>query len=135
MADRIEREIEEILRKIDDFVPDGGRPRRQPSRKGNQRTNLAPGLFGRFLSSISLSQVMLWSLLIFIAAWFLRGIPGAGWVMVGAVIVFATAFVLQLTTPRAGRAPEKRWRGEPVSYHGPSWPARVKAWIKGRKKA
>jgi hypothetical protein len=137
MADRFEREIDEILRKIDDFVPDNGRPPRQPRKVGHSLSG-AQGWLGRLLASISLSKVMLWSLLIFLAAFFLRAIPGAGWLMIGALIVFATAFVLQLTTPgaRSRHSPEKRWRGQPINYsNGPNWPTRLKSWIKGRKRA
>ena len=134
MPDRYEREIDEILRKIEDFLPEGGRPRPQV-RKVSGGLSSAQTKFARFLSSISLNQVMLWSLLAFLAAFFLRGIPGAGWVMIGALIVFVTAFVLTLRTPGA-RTPEKRWRGQPVHYStGPNWPTRLKSWIKGRKKA
>jgi hypothetical protein len=136
MADRFEREIDEILRKIEDFIPEGGRPPRRPPRKVSQRLTNAQGWFGKILSAISLSQVMLWSLIVFLGAFFLRAIPGAEWLMIGALIVFATAFVLQLSTPGARKGPEKRWRGEPIrNSTGPTWPNRLKAWIKGRKRA
>lgn len=133
MPDRIEREIEEILRKIDDFVPESGRVRRQP-KKVSHGLSGAQGWLGRRLASISLNQVMLWSLLLFIAAFFFRGIPGASWLMIGGLIVFATAFVLSLRSPGGRSVPEKRWRGQPVSYSGPGWPTRLKAWLKARKR-
>ena len=135
MADRFEREIDEILRKIDDFIPDGRR--RPQQRKVNRPMTGAQAWLGRTLSSISLGHVMLWSLLIFLGAFFLRAIPGAGWLMIGALVVFATALVLQIMTPGAHRsAPDKRWRGQPIDYSTDSWPNRIKAWIKkGRKKA
>jgi hypothetical protein len=136
MADRFEREIDEILRKIEDFIPEGGRPPRRQPRKVSQGLTNAQGWVGKILSAISLSQVMLWSLIVFLGAFFLRAIPGAEWLMIGALIVFATAFVLQLSTPGARKGPEKRWRGEPIrNSTGPTWPNRLKAWIKGRKRA
>jgi hypothetical protein len=139
MADRFEREIDEILRKIDDFIPENGQGRRRRPRpnSGNSSINRAQTWFARTLSAISLNQVMLWSLLAFLGAFFLRAIPGAGWLMIAALIVFATAFLLQLMTPKTRRTgPEKRWRGERIDYStGPTWPNRLKAWLKGRRKA
>jgi hypothetical protein len=135
MADRFEREIDEILRKIDDFIPEG---RRRQQRKVSRPMSGAHAWLGRTLSSISLGHVMLWSLLAFLAAFFLRAIPGAGWLMIGALVVFVTALVLQVMTPGSTRsAPEKRWRGQPIDYStGPSLPDRIKAWVKkNRKKA
>jgi hypothetical protein len=134
MADRVEREIEEILKKIDDFVPDRGRQRREPRKVSSGFSN-AQGWFARRLAAISLNQVMLWSLVLFVAAFFLRGIPGASWIMIGGLIVFATAFVLSLRAPGgARRGPEKRWRGQPINDSGLGWPDRIKAMIKGNKK-
>jgi len=134
MADRIEREIEEILKKIDDFVPETGRSRRRPRKVGSGISN-AQSWFARRLASISLNQVMLWSLLVFIAAFVFRGVPAASWVMVGALIVLGTAFILSLRAPGGRSVPEKRWRGEPVDYSGISWADRLKARLKGRKRA
>jgi hypothetical protein len=56
--------------------------------------------------------------------------------MIGALIVLATAFVLSLRAPGGRPGPEKRWRGEIVSYStSRGWPDRLKAWLKGRRKA
>ncbi len=135
MADRIEREIEEILRKIDDFVPETPKSRRA-ARKVRPFAAAQTWLAAR-LAAISLNQVMMWSLIVVIASFFLRAIPGAGWLMIGALIVFVTAFALSLMTGGRGAHPsaEKRWRGQPLDLTGPGWPDRIKAWIKGRKRA
>ena len=55
MADRIEREIEEILRKIDD-LPERRRARAVRKAPSAGATNL------RFLSRINMRKVMMWSL-------------------------------------------------------------------------
>ncbi len=134
MADRIDREIEEILRKLDDFLPDT--PARRASRKSGpgKRISAAQQFLARRLAAISLPQVMMWSLLVVLVSFFIRGIPGAAWLMVAALVVFGTAFVISIATGGRGArpAPEKRWRGQPVNYSGPGWPDRIKAWIKGR---
>jgi len=135
MADRIEREIEEILRKIDNFVPEAARGRR-PARRQNRTFASAQGWLARRLAAVSLNQVMWWSLFVVIVAFVTRGVPGMGWVMVGALIVFVTAFFLSLGRggKKVARA-DKYWRDRPIDLSGPSWPDRLKAWIKGRKKA
>jgi hypothetical protein len=131
MADRIEREIEEILRKIDNFVPD--RTRRS-ARRVSKPFFAAQGWIAHSLARISLKQVMMWALFAFIVTFFLRGIPGATWIMIGALIVFGTAFLLSRSGGSRGASTPKRWRGEPMDLSGPSWPDRVKGWIKGRKR-
>lgn len=97
--------------------------------------NSAQGWFSRRLAAISLSQVMMWSLLVVLLAFFFRGVPGGMWLMIGALIVFATAFFLSLASGTGGRkAPEKRWRGEPMDLRGPTWADRLKMWLKGKKR-
>lgn len=130
MADRIEREIEELLRKLDDFVPERTRP---PVRRAGRSFSAARGWLLRSLARISLKRVAMWALIVVVVAFFFRGLPGATWLMVGGLIVFATAYLLS----RRGGGPrvEKRWRGQPLDLSGPGWPDRVKAWLKGRRRA
>jgi hypothetical protein len=131
MADRIEREIEEILKKIDKLPDKGKRP---PARKpaGPPR---ARGQAPKWLSTVTMRKVMMWALVAVVVAFFLRGIPGGYLLLVGALIVFVTAFFLS-TRGGGGTAagPEKRWRGQPMDLSEPSWPDKFKAWWKGRKR-
>jgi len=131
MADRIEREIEEILKKIENF-PDrkSGRPP-PPRRQGPS----GGGVIQRWLSRISLRKVMMWALFAVIVAFFMRGVPGAYWILIGALVVFATAFILSTRGGPATNQYEKRWRGQPLDLSGPSWPDRIKAFLKGKKRA
>jgi len=129
MADRIEREIEEILRKIDNFVPERAR------RRVGQPFLTAQGWIAHGLARISLRNVMMWALIAVVVTFFFRGIPGAGWIMIGSLIVFATAFLLSRFGGNRGPATQKRWRGQPLDLSASSWPDRLKAWIKGRKRA
>jgi hypothetical protein len=132
MADRIEREIEEILKKIEKF-PEGGRASRPPRRPAPSSSG--GGTAQRWLARISLRKVMMWALFAVIVAFLLRGIPGAYWVLIGALVVFVTAFFLSTRGGPNVQAPEKRWRGQPMDLTGPSWPDRIKAFLKGRKRA
>ena len=131
MADRIEREIEEILKKIENFPErgKGARPPRRPAPSGGSTAQ-------RWLARVSLRKVMMWALFAVIVAFLLRGIPGAYWLLIGALVVFVTAFILQTRGgPQAGPPYEKRWRGQPLDLNGPTWPDRIKAFLKGRKRA
>jgi len=133
MADRIEREIEEILKKLDNFVPERTR---KPVRRVGQPFIAAQSWFAHRLARISLKQVMMWSLFVVLVSFVLmRGLPWATWVMVGALIVFATAFVLSRSVGSNAPQAQKRWRGQPIDLSGPAWPDRLKAWLKGRRKA
>ena len=132
MADRIEREIEEILRKIDNFVPDRAR---RPARRVGQPFAAAQSWVAHSLAKISLRTVMMWALFAVIVTFFFRGIPGATWIMIGSLIVFATAFLLSRAGGRTSPANQKLWRGQPLDLSGPSFADRLKAWIKGRKRA
>ena len=131
MADRIEREIEEILRKLDNFVPDKAR---RPARRVRQPFTAAQSWLAHRLARISLNQVMGWALIIFIATFFFRAIPGASWLMIGALIVFVCALVISRVGGSRPAGPPKRWRGQPLDLSGPSWPNRIKAWLKGRRR-
>jgi hypothetical protein len=130
MPDRIEREIEEILRKLDKVTPQ--QARRQARRVG-QPFGAAQSWLAHRLARVSLNQVMVWSLLTFIIAFFLRGIPGASWIMIGALIVFGTSFLLSKAFTSQTQS-QKRWRGQPMDLSGPNWPNRLKAWLKGRRR-
>jgi len=130
MADRIEREIEEILRKIDEFVPERGR---RTARRAGRPFAAAQGWLAHRLARISLRQVAMWALIVVVVAFFLRSIPGSTWLMIGGLIVFVTAFLLsrRSTAPKV----EKRWRGQPIDLSGPRLADRLKAFIKGRRQA
>ena len=140
MADRIEREIEEILRKIDDFVPE--KPRRSvrkrpfdkpPTAFENPSRPISTPKSTTGLAHVSLNQVMLWSLIVVVIAFFLP-IPGSGWVILAGLLVFAVAFLLSRMGGGSSRGVQKRWRGEPIDLREPGLPDRIKAWVKGRRR-
>jgi hypothetical protein len=128
MADRIEKEIEEILRKIDNFVPERTR---RPARKAGQPLSSAQSWLAHRLARISLNQVMMWSLVGVLIAF----VAHVGWLILASLFVFLAAFALSLLSGGRKARTEKRWRGEPLDLSGPSWPNRIKAWIKGRRRA
>lgn len=142
MPDRIEREIEEILSRLDDLPQDAPKGERKPvsildqrdKRRANQAppparnrpslvSRLNPSTFliagaGAVIGGLLLSNV--WSPLI--------------WVSFGGVIVFLVAFVAAFVrSPRSRQAPEEGghyWRDRYIEYT----PRDASTWsrIKGR---
>jgi hypothetical protein len=133
MAKRVEREIEEILSRLNDAKHDDKGVAPPPVYETPPQVAYRHGFFWRNVAAIPMSQVMTWSLLIVITAFFLRAIPGAGWLMLGALIVFVVALSLRLATP-SGTSSEPGWLSQPVDEWAPSWLRRVKDWLQALKK-
>ena len=129
MSERYQREIEEILGKVNE----GPQKRAKP---GNRSLLGAIGaLAGRFLGGrgwhLSPGRIMLGSLsLLLVAVLFKASMPGLwapiAWV---AIVAFILGYALFFINPDA--AYEKRWRGRVIEV-APSWWARLLHWIKGR---
>jgi len=139
MADRIEREIEEILRKLD---VDEDAASKAPANKGSgkppipisSRRRNSPGISGRLGSAFSLPSIPLSpsSIIIGGAALTLIGFVLTGfasaliWVSVAGIVLFIVGFLLSLVRrPDAFRkskanAPKPRWRGREIEYENDS---------------
>lgn len=145
VADRIEREIEEILSKIDDLPEKPRSIRKRPAEKPtpapayeNPSRMTSPrstgGSSGGSLARISLNQVMGWSLIAVLVAFFLP-IPGSGWVILASLLVFGVAFLLSRMGGGGGsRGVERRWRGEPMDTREPGLAEKIRDWVKGRRR-
>ncbi len=133
--DKIQREIEEILNRLDEFVPD----ERTPSRM-RQRSSEATGAFTRAilgpLGRISLGQVMLGSLALIVFAFFAMRInPLFGtWIVIAGVILFLTSFALSFFSRGSPPTVEKRWRGRPIELNEPSLGDRLRAWLLAKRR-
>ena len=130
--DRIKREIEDLLNRLDDFVPDERAP--VPIRRRSPRTvaAFARGLIEP-LTRVSLRHVMLAALVLVIVGFVgMRVYPVVGrWMLIGGLILFLTSFVLSLFG-RSGAPPprsEKRWRGRPMDLDPPSFSQRLRSWL------
>lgn len=131
MSDRIDREIEDIIRKLDDVQPGRGRPR---GRGMSQPFASAQAWLMRSLARVSLRRVMTWALFAVIVAFSARGVPGATWVMLGGLIVFVTAYLLSRGMTTSRPPSQKSWRGQPIDLSGPGWAERIRDALKGRKR-
>ncbi len=135
--DRLEREINEILEKIDHF-PTPEQRRLRPAKKALHRAgdSVSGRLHGlmRELSRVSLSQVMLLAFLLILGSLFFRRfLPFAWpWMLYAGLILFLTSFALMLFSGRGGgstpRQPQQYWRGRPVSYNSDGLSRRMRRW-------
>lgn len=132
MSDNIEREIEELLSQLDEFVPEESVARRMRRRSSNWAANLNQAITSR-LARISLGQIMLAALaLVLVALLFGRVNPLlARWVIIAGLILFFTSFILSLRLGR-GRSVERRWRGQVIHLSRPSLIDQVRSWLRGR---
>ncbi len=137
MADRFEREIEDILRRIDKF------PRQRPTdrARGAILQRLAAG--HRALTSgvlrLSLGQIMLAGMACILIGFFARSVLGDLWqyIVIAGLIAFFAAFFLSFVGNGPTRGARGRyWRGRPVeSYYssGPTLFERLLQWWRRRQ--
>ncbi len=128
MPDRVQREIEELLDRLDHF------PSRRPiSSRLTQGVASAvrgfPSLFrGLRLPRPSLGQLLLAGIALIVIGYVLN--PGDSSatriVIVAGIVLFVSAFFLSLR--RQSRPPEKRWRGVPMELGGPRAGDRLRSW-------
>lgn len=134
--DRLEREINEILEKIDQFpTPEERRARATKKKFRNAGESLSGGMHGvlRELSRVSMSQLMLLAFLLILGSFFFRSLlPFVWpWAMYAGLVLFLTSFALMAFggthTPSTSREP-KYWRGRQVSYNADSLSQRIRRW-------
>jgi hypothetical protein len=130
--DRLEREIEEILDKIEEF-PTASERRARARRKASGRIGSAIAgqqrvLLAR-LSRIDMSQVMLLSFMLILGSLFLRRFSPllTQWVLYAGVALFIAAFAMLLFGRKGDGGPTGSgayWRGRQIEYRQPSMAAR-----------
>ncbi len=131
--DKMKREIEDILNRLDSFVPEESAISRMRRRSSGGAANFARALLGP-LARISLGQVLLTSLALIIIAFFGRRVsPVFNWVMIAALLLFLTAFALSLFN-RGPTKTEHHWRGRIVELDQPSFADRLRAWLQAKRR-
>lgn len=138
--DRLEREIEEILGKIEEFPSASERRARQRKRAvGRLGASVSswPQRQLAALSRIDMSQVMLLSFMLILGSFFLRAFSPLimQWVLYAGVVLFVAAFAMLLMGRRGGRGDTRYWRGKPIEYRQPSMGDLARRWFgSGRRK-
>ena len=139
--DKVQREIEELLDKLDNFVPED---RLVSKIRKRRREETGPGLIERTwkrVSRVSLGQAMLLGVGLLLVGTLLRSQLGsfAGPVIILGIILAGGAFLLSVVngdsrrTISGGRQ-EKRWRGQVIDYSEPPTTSRIRDWFRRRKR-
>ncbi|MEI7924979.1 MAG: hypothetical protein WCI61_02140 [Chloroflexota bacterium] len=121
-SNRLEREIEEILGKIEQF-PDARTRRRRSANRALQQFGAAVSDrlrgFVRQISRFSISQVMLLSFILILGSLFFRRAAPAPmtWVLYAGIILFVSSFAISMFGGgRGGSNGPPKWRGRTVQY-------------------
>jgi len=137
-SNRLEREIEEILGKIEQF-PDATSRRRRSRNRTLQRLGTAISdrqrALMRWLSRFTMSQVMLTSFILILASlFFRRAAPGLmAWVLYAGIILFVTSFAILMFSRNSGSSSQQKWRGRTVQYRAtPGITDRLRQWWRMR---
>jgi hypothetical protein len=143
-GDRVQREIEDLLDKLDNFVPE---ERFISKVKSRRRQEAGPGALSRSWSwitrpfrRVTLGHVMLAGIALILTSWLVPGLYGdyARLASFIGLALSAIAIILSLmgwdarrTIASNGRV-EKRWRGQVIEYDHPSGPNRIRDWFRRR---
>jgi len=133
--DRIQREIEDILNRLEAFVPE-----ETVASRMRRRSSEAAAGFGRavmaWLARISLGQVMLTALALVVVAFFAMRVHPlfARWVLIAGFILFFTSFALSFFHRGPTSKVERRWRGHVLDLNEPSLGERLRAWWRRRSR-
>jgi hypothetical protein len=140
-SDKVQREIEELLNKLDNFVPED---RLASKIRNRQRVQAGPGAIERLVGRItrlSLGHVLLAGLALLIVGSLLRDTLGAlsGPMIIAGIVLAISAFVLSVINGDsrrtiAGGRTEKRWRGQVIDYSEPSAGRRLMDWLRRRRR-
>lgn len=141
--DKVQREIEELLDKLDTFVPEERLAEKIRKRRKQQRADTGPGFLERAMrrvSQVSLGQLMLAGLALMLIGWLFDDALGswATWVTLGGLGLTVIAFVLSVMsgggtrTTVGARHVQKRWRGQIIEYSEPSRMDRIREWFRRR---
>jgi len=129
MPDRIQREVEELLAKLDTFPP--RRPLRTRLRNSFSRGIQRLGGF-RF-PRLSAGHVLLIAIAVIVVGYLVAGGSDFGrWSIVAGVVVFIGAFIFSLR--RQSRPPQKYWRDRPMELRRPSEPRGRPWWDRWRNR-
>ena len=137
MADRLEREIDEILRKADS-LPEA-RKRLRPGRWTRFKRGIGARLTGlsRSLAKLSLGHVMIAGFVLIVVGVIADGAFGT-WALVGGLVLLLTAFVVSLSRGRRPTTPnrqqEVRWRGRVIQMDEPTLGDRVRGLWRRKKR-
>jgi hypothetical protein len=137
--DKVQREIEELLDKLDNFVPE---ERLVSKIRSRRKVESGPGMLERMklrVGRFTLGHMMLAGLALLLIGTFVRGPLGglATPIVVTGIVLTLVAFILSVVNRDSHQTlyggGEKRWRGQVIDYSEPSPTSRFREWLRGRR--
>ena len=137
--DRLEREIQEILDKIEQLPTPPRRRRASGLRRSLRRIGDGVSAWQRTvaqeLSRVSLSHLVLLSFLLILGAFFIRGIGPIGtWIMIAGLALLVTSLALMMFGSGSARARTQQWRGRTIAYSREPFAQRIRRWFSNRSR-
>lgn len=144
--DRVQREIEELLDRLDNFVPEerfrSKMRRRQRQAAGPSWLERARQSLAQRFSRVTLGHVMIAGLILLVAAWLIPDIFGGyeRWALYAGLLLAGGAFALSVIWGdrrrgiTGGRTYQKRWRGQVIEYSEPGATTRFRDWLRRRRR-
>jgi len=133
MPSEYEREIDEILRRMDEVSPRRS-VRFRATRWVRLRWERATGWVRSLPTALPADQLMAGAIVCGVAAFLLRFVmPGlAWWVGLAAVVMFVGAFVISIGQIWGGNRREVRWRGQVIDMRSgqPTVADRIVLWLR-----
>ena len=115
MPDKIQREVEDLLAKLDRFPP----PKPWYVRFRESIADMFYGIYDAIASipfpRLSAGHILLTSILVIVFGFFLFGSGGFfRWIIIGSILVFIAAFAVSLSRKTSGPSQQKYWRNKPI---------------------
>jgi hypothetical protein len=143
--DKVQREIEELLDRLDNFVPE---ERLTSKIKRRRKEQAGPNVFERawapvrkYFTRVTLGHVMLAGLALMLLGWLAPGLffgYSSAATIVG-ILLLVAAFVASFLgwdsrrTIAGGNRVERRWRGQVVDYEEPERSNKLRDWFRRRR--
>ncbi|MCJ7490985.1 MAG: hypothetical protein MUP15_02330 [Dehalococcoidia bacterium] len=131
MADQLQREIEEILNKLDEFIPEQKATSRIRKQWGEKLRALG-GRVGGLVSHVSMGHLMIVSLVLIFIAFAFRSSAIGQYSMIAGLSLLGLTIVVSFIANRRMRS-EKRWRGQVVDLSGAGPLDRLQGWFRKRR--
>ncbi|HEY8767206.1 MAG TPA: hypothetical protein VIP09_08100 [Dehalococcoidia bacterium] len=115
MSNRIQREVEELLDKLEKFPPKRPLSARIADALAAPFRAAGRAYRGLALPRVTAGHVLLVGLAIIVVASVVRG-TGSVWIIAGGIVLFVGAFLFSLRRQSSGPQ-EKYWRDKPLDLH------------------
>ena len=131
MPDELQREIEDILSKLDVFIPEEKAAKRL-RRRWRGRTSGGWHWLRGAVARVSLAHLMVASLVLILGAFVFRSSALGQYAMIAGLVLLGLTIIISFLTSKRP-APEKRWRGQVVDLAEPGLAQRLQGWLKKRR--